>query len=280
MTRRSATASVEVDADPLTAFTVFTDEIDLWWVRGPINFFDSARLVAMRVEPGVGGRILEVYDDEAHDVLEIARITDWEPGARLVYRSAVDDTETDIRFEPTGTGTKVTVEQYLLPDGERAFLYWPKVLRWLPPWLERRESAPRRPREAGRLAIVLKYENPVPAARWLREVFQLGSWDVDDEPVDDATWIDLHVGDAPVVILPLDGSRPSQPPVTHVPWVFVDDLDQHLAHAEANGATIVAGIRQHGYRAYDAEDLEGYRWTFAQARPAQVSQSPSGPIAK
>jgi hypothetical protein len=25
--------------------------------------------------------------------------------------------------------------------------------------------------------------------------------------------------------------------------------------------------RQHGYRAYEAEDLEGYRWTFAQARP-------------
>ncbi len=35
----------------------------------------------------------------------------------------------------------------------------------------------------------------------------------------------------------------------------------------ALGATVVSGIRQHGYRAYEAEDLEGNRWTFAQARP-------------
>jgi uncharacterized glyoxalase superfamily protein PhnB len=49
--------------------------------------------------------------------------------------------------------------------------------------------------------------------------------------------------------------------------VFVDDLDAHHARAEANGATIVEPIHQHGYRAYVATDLEGHRWTFAQARP-------------
>jgi uncharacterized glyoxalase superfamily protein PhnB len=47
----------------------------------------------------------------------------------------------------------------------------------------------------------------------------------------------------------------------------VDDLDGHLARAQANGATIVEGIHQHGYRAYVAEDLEGHHWTIAQARP-------------
>jgi hypothetical protein len=30
---------------------------------------------------------------------------------------------------------------------------------------------------------------------------------------------------------------------------------------------IVSGIRQHGFRAYVADDPEGHRWTFAQARP-------------
>ncbi len=50
-------------------------------------------------------------------------------------------------------------------------------------------------------------------------------------------------------------------------WVFVDDLDAHLAHARSRGATILSGIRQHGYRAYEAADLEANRWTFAQARP-------------
>ena len=71
---------MEVAADPTTAFAAFTDELDLWWVRGPINAYDAGRLVEMRCEPGVGGRILEVYDAESGDVLELARITVWEPG--------------------------------------------------------------------------------------------------------------------------------------------------------------------------------------------------------
>ena len=49
------TSTVSVSVDPATAFTAFTEEIDLWWVRGPINYFDSGRAVGMRCEPGVGG---------------------------------------------------------------------------------------------------------------------------------------------------------------------------------------------------------------------------------
>ena len=56
-------------------------------------------------------------------------------------------------------------------------------------------------------------------------------------------------------------------PVTHVPWVFVDDLDAHLEHARSRGASILSDIHQHGYRAYEAADLEGHQWTFVQARP-------------
>jgi uncharacterized glyoxalase superfamily protein PhnB len=62
-------------------------------------------------------------------------------------------------------------------------------------------------------------------------------------------------------------SRPTNQGPTHVPWIYVDDLNAHLARAQAAGAAIVEPIRQHGYRAYEAEDLEGHRWTFAQARP-------------
>jgi len=51
----STAVSVSVPVAPSTAFTVFTEELDLWWVRGPINYFDSARAVGMRCEPGVGG---------------------------------------------------------------------------------------------------------------------------------------------------------------------------------------------------------------------------------
>ena len=45
---RAVSSEVTVGVDPLTAFSVFTDEIDLWCVRGPINFCDAARAVGMR----------------------------------------------------------------------------------------------------------------------------------------------------------------------------------------------------------------------------------------
>ena len=72
---RSVSAAVEVPVDPATAFAAFTDELDLWWVRGPINYFDAARAVAMVCEPGVGGRLIEVYDAATGEGLELGRIT-------------------------------------------------------------------------------------------------------------------------------------------------------------------------------------------------------------
>ncbi len=184
--------------DPATAFRAFTEEMNLWWVRGPVNFFDASRAVAKVCEPGVGGRILEVYDAAAGDVLEVARITLWQPGERLAWRSSVDDVEVDIRFEPT---------------------------------------------------------NALPAAS------------ADDNWDAERAWIEFHLGNSAVLVFKLEDTRPGSAPVTHVPWVFVDDLDAHYARAKSSGAPIAAGISEHGYRAYVADDLEGYRWTFAQARP-------------
>ena len=90
---RSVSAEVEVAVDAPTAFSAFTEEMDRWWVRGPINFFDASRAVAMTCEPGVGGRILEVYDEAAGDALE------------LCWQSSVDDVVIDVRFDPTDGGT-------------------------------------------------------------------------------------------------------------------------------------------------------------------------------
>ena len=253
----------------MNAFTAFTDEIDSWWVRGPINFFDSGRAVAMRIEPGVGGRVLEVYGDTQDDALELGRITVWEPGVRLSYRSLVDDTEVDVRFDAVEDGTRVRVTQTLLPDGTRAFYFWPNVLRWLVPWCDERDRRGA-PREIARLSIALCYEDPAGAARWLARAFQLGSWSGIPGEGEDAEWLELHHGNVAVLLFPLEGRRPTDELVTHIPWVYVDDLDAHFAHAKAEGATIVSEIEQHGYRAYTAEDLEGRRWTFAQARPTMA----------
>lgn len=111
------TATVEVAIDPTTAFAIFTDEIGKWWRPGPINWNDSRRAVGIRIEPGVGGRWIEVYDAATGEGFECGRITAWEPGVRFVflYRDAghsIDDTEVEIRFEAIddGSSTRVTLE--------------------------------------------------------------------------------------------------------------------------------------------------------------------------
>jgi uncharacterized glyoxalase superfamily protein PhnB len=272
VTEQSASATVEVAADPATAFRIFTEEIDLWWVRGPINFFDSARAVQMRIEPGVGGRILEVYrvaaDPADEDALELGRITLWEPGARFGYRSSVDDTETEIAFESVGAGTRVTVEQRLLPGGDKAFYMWPNVIGWFPNWVARRDSAPSTPREIDRLSVVLYYRDPGAAARWLHTTFGLDSWDRIPAEGQHASWIELQVGISAILLFELEDD--SAPRADHAVWVYVDDLDAHFARSTEQGAKIVSEIHQHGYRRYEAEDLEGHRWTFAQARPTMA----------
>ena len=53
-----------------------------------------------------------------------------------------------------------------------------------------------------------------------------------------------------------------------MPWVYVDDLEAHFAHAKGSGATIVEELHPYpGSTVYVADDLEGNRWTFSQARP-------------
>jgi uncharacterized glyoxalase superfamily protein PhnB len=273
------TAAVSVTVDPSTAFKAFTEELDLWWVRGPINYFDSARAVRMQCEPGVGGRLVEVYDDSTGAGLELGRITVWEPGARLAWKSAVDDVEIEISFEATDAGTDVTVRA-TVPEGgaDRGGSAWVRVIpKWFPSWCARRESAARPQRELARLALAIYYADPVAAARWLAAVFGLQSPDPLPETREpsatgrhDRLWIEFRVGNCALMIFKHERVAGGDAPPSHEPWVFVDDLDAHLARSKAGGATIVRAIHQSGYRAYVTLDLEGHRWTFAQAGPGQV----------
>ncbi|HEY2427391.1 MAG TPA: VOC family protein [Acidimicrobiales bacterium] len=275
----STRVSVNVAVDPAVAFATFTEELDLWWVRGPINYFDAARAVGMRCEPGVGGRLLEVYDAGTNEGLELGRITVWEPGARLAWDSSVDDVRIDVRFEAAAGGTEVTVEA-TIPDGgaDKGGTAWVRVVpKWFGAWCARRQSAPRPQPELARLAVAVYYAKPATAARWLASVFGLESPDPlpdGPDPLPEGEyghpWIEFRVGTCSIMVFKQGDDRPEHAPPTHAVWVYVDDLDAHLAGAERGGATIVQGIHQTGFRAYTAEDLEGHRWTFAQARPLQV----------
>lgn len=275
----STTVSVTVAVDPATAFTAFTEELDQWWVRGPINYWDSARAVGMRCETGVGGRLVEVYDEATGEGLELGQITVWEPGARLAWTSSVDDVQIDVRFvgvDGAEDRTEVTVEATIPAGGvDRGGTAWVRTTPyWFPAWCSRRDAVPGRQPELARLAIGLCYRKPAAAARWLASAFGLESFDPlpeEPDPLPEGEhghpWIEFRVGNGSLMVFPADDGAPEAG--SHETWVFVDDLDAHFARAEAAGATIVSGIQQTGFRAYRACDLEGHRWTFAQARPRQ-----------
>ena len=146
---------------------------------------------------------------------------------------------------------------------------------WFGAWCAKRDRVPHEQIDIARLALGVSYARPAAAARWLADVFGFGP-----------------DGDLPEGPDPLPEGRP-RPPVdrvpdrervphrlqarrrterstrtTHVPWVYVDDLEAHFAHAKGSGATIVEELHTYpGSTVYVADDLEGNRWTFSQARP-------------
>jgi len=271
-----ATSEIDVRVTPEVAFRAFTDEMDMWWVRGPINFHNAGRVVAMRCEPGVGGRVGEVLDDLViGEMKELARITVWQPGERLAWASSIDDVETEVRFQATSEGTRVVVEHRLPAGGQdRGGTAWSRVVpNWFGRWCERRDAAPHQSQDIGRLALALYYQRPSAAAHFLADTFQLKPVDplpVEPDPLPEGEhggpWIEFRAGDASIMVFALKEAASG---TTHVPWIYVDDLDAHLAHAELHGAVVVSRKEWSWLPTYVAEDLEGHRWTFAQARPTQ-----------
>ena len=101
----------EVSAPPDHAFEVWTARIGSWWPADhTVTAEDGLQVV---LEGRVGGRIFERTASGAeHDWGEV---TAWEPPHRLVYlwhlrRDRADATEVEIRFLPSGEGTRVEIE--------------------------------------------------------------------------------------------------------------------------------------------------------------------------
>lgn len=110
----SASVTVYVDVDPATAFSVFTEEIDLWWRRGP-RFRASGKLPGvLRFEPRVGGRLFETVEGP-HGPREYTsgQITVWDPPRRLCFDwqttnfAPDENTRVEVDFEATREGTRV-----------------------------------------------------------------------------------------------------------------------------------------------------------------------------
>lgn len=140
---QTARAEVTVPASPDHAFSLFTDEIGLWWRRDTPYWNDRERGLSVRIEPGVGGRFIEVYDLESGSGMEVGRVTVWEPGRRLrltwtqVGWPEGASTELEITFEPAGDATRVRLEHrgFDQVPGALDFLAgydagWSEVLGW------------------------------------------------------------------------------------------------------------------------------------------------------
>jgi uncharacterized protein YndB with AHSA1/START domain len=149
----AAVAEVVVEAGPEDAFRLFTEEVGLWWRRDTPYWNDRERGQSIVIEPGVGGRFLEVYDAEAGTGFEVGRVTRWEPGARLeltwTQANWPEDVVTglDITFAPVAGGTRVRLAHTgfdRVPGGDdfRAGYAggWKAILGWFAEWTEVNEK--------------------------------------------------------------------------------------------------------------------------------------------
>lgn len=261
------TQQIDVGVDPNEAFRTFTEEYDHWWLSGPITAYKSWLLVERRIEPGVGGRIVEDYGDEER---VLGDITIWEPGARLAWTTS-NGVTIEVTFEAHADGTRVTVTG-CVPDGVDGAADLSMVRaapQWFPRYLTRRAAGRALP-EVGRLGIALRSATPSATARWLADVFQLEcTGDIPETDGDlDHMWIEFRAGQGMIVVVGGDTTVGGDSPM-----VYVDDLDAHFAHAQEAGAEIVNPITEYGLRAYTATDCEGRPWWFAQSGP-RVGASP------
>lgn len=155
--------TVSVRAQPEVAFRVFTEEIDLWWRRGPAYRVAGRQPGVLTLEPGVGGRLFEQYEGaQGPAVHQAGTITVWEPPARLAFQwrgvnfAPGESTEVEVCFNARpGGGTEVVLEHRgfaaLRPDhpvrhGEpsvifirRLGLWWSQLLSSL---RDRAQAAP------------------------------------------------------------------------------------------------------------------------------------------
>jgi uncharacterized protein YndB with AHSA1/START domain len=107
---------VQVAVPPSLAFQVFTEEIDLWWRRGLAYRVAGKREGVIHLEPGIGGRLFESWRAGGDtELIETGRVSVWEPPTRFVFDwravnfSPGESTEVEVIFEPSGSGTRVTV---------------------------------------------------------------------------------------------------------------------------------------------------------------------------
>lgn len=120
--------TVRVKATPARAFEVFTSNAQSWW--NPSHSINPTKSAIDKIvlEPKVGGRWYERGADGSE--CEWGHVKVWEPPKRVVIVWQINSqwtydenlhTEVEVRFEPKGSETVVTLEHRFLERlGEKA----------------------------------------------------------------------------------------------------------------------------------------------------------------
>jgi uncharacterized protein YndB with AHSA1/START domain len=136
---------VLVKVPPVEAFRVFTEEIDQWWRHGKKYRVGKDRSI-IAIEPKVGGRMFEAFRTaERERVVETGSVLVYDPPTRLVldwravgFKSG-ERTEVEVLFEPSPSGTLVTVthrgwaairDDHAVRHGEAAEVFVRSMGRW------------------------------------------------------------------------------------------------------------------------------------------------------
>ena len=125
------------------------------------------------------------------------------------------------------------------------------------------------PADTPQIAPYLLYEDVAGALDWLARAFGFRERLRMPGPDGAVTHAEMELGEG-LIMLGDPGDDYRSPKrlghSTHLVHVYVDDVDRHYEQARQAGATILAepAGQEYGDRRYDAEDLEGHRWSFAQ----------------
>lgn len=118
----------------------------------------------------------------------------------------------------------------------------------------------------------LAYRDPTEAVAWLTRAFGLEERDKARLSTEDGriSLTEMELGGG-LVMVGTAGAHDLESPATlggatQMVIVYVDDVDGHYARAREAGARIVIELRDQpwGDRRYEALDLEGHRWYFAE----------------
>jgi uncharacterized glyoxalase superfamily protein PhnB len=124
---------------------------------------------------------------------------------------------------------------------------------------------------ARRTVPILVYERPDEAHDFLVDVFGLQPGGIDRDADGRAVHAEVSAGDLTIWLhrhAPEHGLTTPRALdlVSSALMVFVDDVDAHYERAVAGGAEITEEIQDafFGYRRYQARDLDGHAWNFAE----------------